>query len=74
MIHDTERFPALVHTLRTRGLIAGTLRLVITDAGRELLASLDGRIEGAIRERFGRIDPARLRTLVEVLERLRADG
>jgi hypothetical protein len=74
MIHDTERFPALMHALRTRGLISGTLRLTITDEGRQLLASLDGRIEGAIRERFGRIDPARLRTLIEVLERLRTDG
>lgn len=74
MIHDTERFPALVHTLRTRGLITGTLRLAITDAGRQLLSSLDGTIEGAIRERFGRIEPARLRTLIEALERLRADG
>ena len=74
MIHDTERFPGLVHTLRTRGLIAGTLRITITDAGRQLLASLDGRIEDAIGQRFGRIPPDKLRTLVEVLERLRADG
>lgn len=74
MIHDTERFPALVHALRTRGLITGTLRLIITDAGRELLGSLDGRIENAIGQRFGRIEPAKLRTLVEVLERLRAEG
>ena len=73
MIHDTERFPALIHALRSRGLISGTLRLTITEEGRQLLSSLDGRIEGAIRERFGRIDPARLRTLVEVLERLRTD-
>jgi hypothetical protein len=74
MIHDTERFPALVHALRSRALVAGTLRLTITDAGRELLASVDGLLEGAIRERFGRIEPAKLRTVVEVLERLRADG
>lgn len=74
MIHDTERFPALVHALRTRALVAGTLRLTITDAGRELLSSLDGRIEDAIRERFSRIEPAKLRTLIEALERLRADG
>ena len=74
MIHDTERFPGLVHTLRTRGLISGTLRLTITDEGRKLLASLDGRIEDAIRQRFGRIEPARLRTVIEALEQLRADG
>lgn len=74
MIHDTERFPGLVHTLRTRGLISGTLRITITDEGRQLLASLDGRIEDAIGQRFGRIEPAKLRTLVEVLERLRAEG
>jgi DNA-binding MarR family transcriptional regulator len=49
------------------------LRLTITDAGRELLASTDGLLENAIHERFGRIDPARLRSLVEVLERLRTD-
>lgn len=74
MIHDTERFPALVHTLRTRGLIEGTLRLSISDTGRQLLASLDGQIEGAIRERFSRIDPAKLRIVIEALERLRSDG
>jgi hypothetical protein len=73
MIHDTERFPALIHALRARNLISGTLRLTITDAGRELLASTDGLLENAIRERFGRIEPARLRTVVEVLERLRTD-
>lgn len=74
MIHETERFPALIHALRTRGLIAGTLRLTLTDTGRELLASMDGLLENAIRQRFGRIEPAKLRTVVEVLERLRADG
>lgn len=74
MIHDTERFPALVHALRTRGLVTGTLRLTITEAGRELLASTDGLLENAIRKRFGRINPARLRTLIEALETLRADG
>ncbi|HYR07959.1 MAG TPA: hypothetical protein VEQ60_09330 [Longimicrobium sp.] len=74
MIHDTERFPALIHALRSRNLVAGTLRLTITDAGRELLASTDGLLENAIRKRFGRIDPARLRTLIEALEQLRADG
>ncbi|HEX2077464.1 MAG TPA: hypothetical protein VHG08_07130 [Longimicrobium sp.] len=74
MIHETERFPALVHALRSRGLISGTLQLTITDAGRELLASMDGLLENAIRQRFGRIEPAKLRTVVEVLERLRADG
>lgn len=73
MIHDTERFPALVHALRQRGLVTGTLRLTITDAGRELLASTDGLLENAIRKRFGRIEPARLRTLIEALEQLRAD-
>ena len=46
----------------------------ITDAGRELLASTDGLLENAIRERFGRIEPTKLRTLIEALERLRADG
>ncbi|HEU0298515.1 MAG TPA: hypothetical protein VFR37_03655 [Longimicrobium sp.] len=74
MIHETERFPALVHALRTRGLIAGTLHLTITNAGRELLASIDGTLENAIRRRFGGIEPAKLRTVVEVLERLRAGG
>lgn len=74
MIHDTERFPALVHALRQRGLVTGTLRLTITDAGRELLASTDGLLENAIRERFGRIEPTRLRILIEALEQLRADG
>lgn len=74
MIQDTERFPALVHALRSRGLVEGTLRLTITDAGRELLGSVDGRLENAIRERMGRVELEKLRTVVEVMERLRAEG
>jgi DNA-binding MarR family transcriptional regulator len=74
MVQDTDRLPGLVHTLRARGLIEGTLRLTITDAGRTLLASVDDTLDNAIRERLGRIDPAKLRMVVEVMERLRSDG
>jgi hypothetical protein len=31
-------------------------------------------LDNAIRERLGRIEPARLRVVVEVMERLRSDG
>ena len=73
MIHDTERFPVLIHALRSRNLISGTLRLAITDAGRELLASTDGLLENARRRA---LRPHRRRAaaiLVEVLERRRTD-
>ena len=72
MIQETERFPALLHALRTRGLIDGVIQITITEAGRGLLASVDSLIEGAIRERMGQIEPHKLRTVIEVMERLRA--
>ena len=42
------------------------------DSGK--LEDITHMLENAIAERFGRIEPAKLRTVVEVLERLRADG
>jgi DNA-binding MarR family transcriptional regulator len=72
MIQDTERFPAILHMLRTRGLIEGALRITITEAGRVLLTSVDGLIESAVRERVGQIEPHKLRTVIEVMERLRS--
>ncbi len=71
MVHDPERLLALVHKLKGRGLIEGTLRLTITDAGRELLATLDAPFEGTLEDRVGWIDADKLRTAVEVLESIR---
>ena len=71
MVHDPERLLALLHKLKSRGLIEGSLRLQITPAGQALLASLDAPFEGAIEERIGWIDAARLRTTIEVLEAIR---
>ncbi|HEX7241556.1 MAG TPA: hypothetical protein VF263_14860 [Longimicrobiaceae bacterium] len=73
MIHDAARLPALVHRLRTRGLIAGALRLTLTAEGRDLLASTDGLLESALVKRVGRVDAARLVAAREVLERIRGD-
>ena len=71
MVHDPERLLALLHKLKSRGLIEGSLRLQITPAGRELLASLDAPFEGAIERRVAWIPEARLRTAIEVLESIR---
>lgn len=72
MVRDTGRFPALLHSLRTKGYIEGMFELKITDTGLALLASLDGMLEQAIRKRIGRIEPHKLRTVVEVMEEMRA--
>lgn len=71
MVHDPDRLLALLHKLKSRGLIEGTLRLTLTQAGSDLLRSLDPRFEGAIEERIGWIEEDRLRTAIEVLESIR---
>lgn len=71
MVHDPERLLALLHKLKSRGWIEGSLRLTITDAGRELLATLDGPFEGRLEERISWISADKLRTAIEVLESIR---
>ena len=71
MVHDPDRLLALLHKLKSRGLIEGSLRLTITPAGQELLASLDGPFEGTIEERIGWIPADKLRVVIEVLEAIR---
>jgi DNA-binding MarR family transcriptional regulator len=71
MVHDPERLLALLHKLKSRGLIEGSLRLQITPAGQELLATLDGPFEGAIEARIAWIPADKLRIAVEVLEAIR---
>lgn len=73
MIWDTGRLPALMHGLRSRELVDGALRITVTPAGLELLASVDGIIEQAIRDHMRAIDAPTLRTVIEVMEALRAD-
>lgn len=50
----------------------GGLTAVITAAGVQLLAAVDGKVEGAIRARMAGIHAGKLRTVVEVLDALRA--
>lgn len=71
MVRDTGRLQALAHGLRQRGLVGGALTLAITAAGLEQLAAVDGRVDRAIRAQMARIEPAKLRTAVEVLEAMR---
>jgi hypothetical protein len=71
MVHDPERLLALLHKLKSRGFIEGGLRLSITAAGQDLLASLDGPFEAMIEERVGWIAADKLRTAIEVLEAIR---
>lgn len=72
MVHDPDRLLALLHKLKHRGLIEGSLRLVITDAGRELLSTLDGPFEATLEERIGWIPADKLRIAIEVLESIRS--
>jgi hypothetical protein len=72
MIQDADRLPAILHNLRTRALIDGTLRVSITPQGLDLLASVDGTLDAALRDRFRQFPPDTLRTVIDVMERLRA--
>lgn len=71
MVHEPDRLLAMLHKLKTRGWIEGGIRLSITPAGRELLASLDEPFERALEERIGWIGEDRLRAAIEVLEAIR---
>lgn len=72
MVHDPDRLLALLHKLKHRGLVEGSLRLVITDAGRQLLATMDKPFEGTLEDRIAWIPEEKLRTAIEVLESIRA--
>ena len=71
MIHSTERLLAILHKLRSRGLVEGTLRLAITRAGLDLLASTDPGFEGAIEDRVAWIGEERIRAVIDLLELIR---
>lgn len=72
MVHDPERLLALLHKLKSRGLIEGSLRLNITAQGRELLSTLDKPFEGTIDEAISWIPEEKIRTAIEVLESIRS--
>jgi hypothetical protein len=62
----------LLHKLKSRRLIEGSLRLTITAAGRDLLGTLDAPFEGTIDEAIAWIPADKIRTAIEVLESIRA--
>lgn len=72
MVHSPERLLAILHKLKTRGLIEGTLRLSITKAGEALLTSVDPAFEAAIEESAAWIGADRIRAVIEVLESIRS--
>lgn len=72
MVHEPDRLLAILHRLRTRGLIEGTIRHAITAQGLATLASIDADLDRAIEERIGWIDADSLRTTISVLERIRS--
>jgi MarR family transcriptional regulator, organic hydroperoxide resistance regulator len=71
MVHDADRLLGLLHRLRQRGAVEGTLRLRITAEGRELLSRADPVFMGALEARIGGIPEGELDTAVSVLERIR---
>jgi hypothetical protein len=71
MLHSADRLLAILHKLKTRGLVEGTLRLTATPAGLALLASVDAPFQAAVDERVGWIPADRLRVVIEVLESIR---
>ena len=71
MLHDPDRLLALLHRLKSRGLVEGTIRLTITAAGQGLLRSVSPPFEAAIEQRIGWMSPEKLRIAVEVLDAVR---
>ncbi len=71
MLHSPERLLAILHKLKARGLIEGTLRLSLTPAGHTLLETVDPGFEGAIEERVAWVGAERISAAIEVLEAIR---
>lgn len=73
LITDEPVLVGVLGTLANRGLIErGVRQRVISQEGLDVLARLDDRVESAITERASRLSESELRTLVGLLERLRA--
>lgn len=72
MIHSTERLLAVLHKLKSRGLVEGTLRIAITRAGLDLLSATDPGFEGAIEDRVAWIGEDRIRAVIDILELIRS--
>ena len=68
---STLPIKAIVHALRSRGLLDGVLTVAITAAGTAALASVEGDVDDAIRRRMAHIAPEDLRTVVRALEAMR---
>lgn len=73
LIFDEPTLLGITGLLAKRGLTdrAGQNR-VITPEGLALLTTVQRSVDAALEERLGRLSPAELATLVEMLERLRA--
>jgi DNA-binding MarR family transcriptional regulator len=73
MISPDPLLTAVLGGLANRGLVERReQRRRISGEGLKVLAALDTRIDAALAERVGRLTPAEVRTLIEMLERLRA--
>ncbi|HEX8906971.1 MAG TPA: hypothetical protein VF771_19120 [Longimicrobiaceae bacterium] len=72
MIAPDPLLPAVLGGLVNRGLVERRdQRRRISDAGMEVLAKLDTRIDAALDERLARLSGDEVRTLIGLLERLR---
>jgi DNA-binding MarR family transcriptional regulator len=71
MLHSPDRLLAMLHKLKTRGLVEGTLRVSLTAEGAALLAKVDPGFEKALEEQLSWIPDERLRVAIEVLESIR---
>lgn len=64
--------PAVLGALANRGLVdRAEQRRTITPQGLEVLASVSARVDEKLAERIGRLSGAEVRTLIDLLERLR---
>jgi DNA-binding MarR family transcriptional regulator len=71
MLHDPDRLLALLHRLKSRGLVEGTIRVSITEAGKELLKGIDPAFEAEIERCVGHVPHDKLRVAIEVLQAVR---
>lgn len=71
MVASADHVSAALHRLKGRGLVEGVFELKITGVGRDLLATIDGAMDGAIDGLGAAFGDAELRTAIAVLDRVR---
>lgn len=71
MVHDAERLLGLLHRLKQKGYVEGSLRLTITDAGTKFLDQASPVFQKALEDGVASVSTAEMEATSRVLERIR---